>query len=110
MRNIGLRSLDTDWDPKGVSLKLTECAKNHSCAHDYPKSLPTRLLDLKSPDPDRIQLILTSDLAIRRKATFRLQKVRYAALSYCWGTGAAFVTGPSNLASNMERISVPELP
>lgn len=110
MRNIGPLSLDTDWDPQGVSVRLTECVKNHSCAHDYPKSLPTRLLDLKSPDPDRIKLILTSDLAARRKATFRLQKVRYAALSYCWGTGAAFVTDSSNLASHMERISVPELP
>ncbi|ROV94760.1 hypothetical protein VMCG_08856 [Cytospora schulzeri] len=72
-------------------------------------SKPPELNYLDGPDPHEIKLILTKDISTWTKYS---KRVRYAALSYCWGTSHnnTLTTTPSNLQQHLGAIQISDLP
>jgi hypothetical protein len=85
------------------------CDQDHSCNGRDAKSkaaLPTRLLDIGGPDPNVLRLHCPKGNS----------RVKYVALSHCWGekhsSGAPpqFCTTDDNVESRLKRFSLSELP
>lgn len=79
------------------------CIDGHDCGDSQTADLPTRLLDLDTPDPNQIKLVLTTNIS---------PCVQYAALSYCWGKNNSntLKTTPSNLQQHLKAIRFSDLP
>lgn len=79
------------------------CLQTHSrCGRPSCESLPlpTRVIDLDSPDLDEdVRLVNSSG-----------RSGSYVALSYCWGTEQAFKTTSQTLKKHEERIALASLP
>jgi hypothetical protein len=84
------------------------CTKKHIRCFRRDLPLPSRLLDLlpttNYSKTERITLVEPRDLSKP------LNKVRYVALSYCWGEWTGLVTKRGNLANMMHSISLEDLP
>lgn len=96
--------LQANWDIDDVRKRLATCDSSHACRTSQGLTLPTRLLDLGTPEhgDEMIKLILTSDQDMDDK--------RYVALSYCWGASPPFTTQPSTLSERMRGFSVRDMP
>lgn len=89
-----------------ISKWLGDCTKKHSLCRRKALPLPTRLLDLgfghgtptSADDGEVIRLVAPPD------------KIRYVALSYCWGELTDRVTTTENLAGMMAGIALDDLP
>lgn len=83
---------------------LDECEANHeTCQARLEFKLPHRLIDLQGTEAnDRIRLVLTADLGIKR--------VPYVALSYCWGSSSCFKLTSETAPALTAGISVSGLP
>lgn len=95
------------WDWTDARAKLTDCHHNHACDSTRNTGLPLRLIDLQADPayPDRIRLVLTSDIS-----TTLSPGVQYAALSYYWGATTAFTTTPTTIRSRMGGFAISEVP
>ena len=73
---------------------------NHtSCRSDDHRTIPTRLLDLQTPDgEDSIRLVSTVG-----------EDRRYVALSHCWGTTTQFTTTKATLGERQYAIMLTQL-
>lgn len=89
--------------------ELRMCILKHDCAKHQTADLPTRLLDLEVTDPDKIKLALTKNISRWKKYT---ERIRYAALSYCWGknNNNTLKTTPSTLKQHLSAIQIADLP
>ena len=79
---------------------LRNCVENHAaCRIEKGQALPTRLLDLRSPDNEEIiKLVENID-----------GDVRYAALSHCWGVIKQFTTTKATLPERHEHIRLKDM-
>ncbi|KAH8670377.1 heterokaryon incompatibility protein-domain-containing protein [Tricladium varicosporioides] len=82
------------------------CTSEHRRCLRSPLSLPLRLLHLSSNvrNHEQVTLVESRDLPATS------DKVRYVALSYCWGEQQEFITTTENLANNLEGIDLEQLP
>ncbi|KAK2751520.1 heterokaryon incompatibility protein [Colletotrichum kahawae] len=80
---------------------LHNCLEQHTtCNIPGPALLPTRVIDLHGADHERVYLRETQD-----------DSGAYAALSYCWGSGApGLITTTKNYHSHLEGIEIQSLP
>lgn len=82
---------------------IADCAANHRlCPEPKDAELPTRLLDIGSPEdnPETLHLIETE----------RGAKGKWVALSYSWGNANKYTTTTANLQDNLREIVFEELP
>jgi hypothetical protein len=88
---------------------LDVCTEQHGkrCRNVDMNFLPTRLVDL-SPNLERdaVKLVSSSEYYNAGNSTF----VKYAALSYCWGTEPFLNTTSSNIKAMQQSISLSQLP
>ncbi|KAI7758889.1 hypothetical protein LZL87_009884 [Fusarium oxysporum] len=64
-----------------ISSWITDCTDNHSaCQNDNTNFIPTRVLDVARTDTDLVKLVEPAE------------RVKYVALSHCWGTSEPFTT------------------
>ena len=87
---------------------LSTCRDHHKrcwpSTIDYPKFLPTRLLDVGVQSQQTVRLVLSKEIIGAAKAA-------YVTLSYCWGaTNDAARTTKENLVDRLESIQVDTLP
>ncbi|KAF2126702.1 HET-domain-containing protein [Dothidotthia symphoricarpi CBS 119687] len=92
---------------------LGDCLKNHvSCKtpvdSSKPSFIPTRLLDL-GPEPADNHVVLLDDVESRLETESKLD-LKYAALSYCWGSAVPFTTTSETIGARQAIISVNDLP
>ncbi|KAH9211176.1 heterokaryon incompatibility protein-domain-containing protein [Leptodontidium sp. 2 PMI_412] len=87
---------------------LDQCEQDHSatCQNDYVCNLPTRLVDLGSLEESVPPKLISTAAKNFSKST----KVKYTALSYCWGKKPFFKTTPTNMDSLMSSIPWDGLP
>ncbi|KAF3811070.1 hypothetical protein GCG54_00010406 [Colletotrichum gloeosporioides] len=80
---------------------LDNCRERHTtCSISGSALLPTRVIDLREADQDRVHLRESQD-----------ESGEYAALSYCWGSGApGLLTTTKNYHSHLEGIEIHGLP
>ncbi|RSM02089.1 hypothetical protein CEP52_008178 [Fusarium oligoseptatum] len=71
--------------------------------------LPTRLLDVSHSD-GKIRLITSSNDQKIKDLKNSGGSVRYAALSYCWGTYPSFTTTPASFKDQCEGFLIEEMP
>lgn len=87
---------------------LHMCNESHDCTGQEAVSkaaLPTRLLDVGNSDPDIVRLYLPK----------KKQKMKFAALSHCWGklpveNKRQFCTTDNNIKARMKAFNFSELP
>lgn len=87
---------------------LATCQNKHSCcngqATQHSEFLPTRLLDVRTPEQYTIQLVSCEALS-------KASSIAYLTLSYCWGNGNdAACTTRANLEERSEGFPVSSLP
>ena len=71
---------------------------NHfDCAIEGESILPTRVIDVGSPDADDFKLHISS----------KNERGRYVALSHCWGGSTPVMTTMANIGKFMKRIPTP---
>jgi hypothetical protein len=94
---------------KKLRFMLDICSKTHRrCQVGMLTSateLPTRVIDAGPLGPDELPVGHTV-----RLVAFPDDRPSYVALSYCWGGVQTFQTTAKTLASNLEGISIKELP
>lgn len=89
--------------------RLEDCAQNHSCGKMVSEKLPSRLLDVGHSD-HRIRLITSANDQKIKDLRRSGGSVRYAALSYCWGTYPSFTATPASYEDRCEGFSIEEIP
>ncbi|KAM6525632.1 hypothetical protein FALCPG4_011168 [Fusarium falciforme] len=98
-----------EWDMQTYKDRLEDCAQNHPCGKMVSERLPTRLLDVGHSD-SRIRLITSAKDQKITDLTTSGGSVRYAALSYCWGTYPSFTTTPASYKDRCEGFLIEEIP
>ncbi|KAG9232309.1 hypothetical protein BJ875DRAFT_88895 [Amylocarpus encephaloides] len=83
-----------------VKTWLQKCSQHTECGPPAESILPKRILDLGLANSDTVSL----------KATSGEEFGCYVALSYCWGVSPGLVTTFENLAVQMERILISDMP
>ncbi|KAF2137029.1 uncharacterized protein K452DRAFT_207686, partial [Aplosporella prunicola CBS 121167] len=90
---------------------IDDCAANHDrCKTRDRRStvLPTRLLDIDTgTDVNHLRLVDNTEALSRNMLG---GKLKYATLSYCWGSSVSLKTTSASLATHKERISVHAMP
>lgn len=95
------------------------CVQEHNCidsGNSANSELPRRLIDLTEPAdrPDHVKLVNASVDQIEfanKNHTTNGSPLKYAALSYCWGTGRSFTTTASNFQQYLSTgFKVSDLP
>ncbi|EPE33442.1 Cytochrome P450 [Glarea lozoyensis ATCC 20868] len=100
-----IRFQDISADPSGDSsinlIKgwINECESSHPRCRNVSGRLPTRLINVTSPEPFIVSLSPASTDAIE-----------YAALSHCWGQKPTITTKKSNFESHCDMIPMSTLP
>ncbi|OAL48110.1 HET-domain-containing protein [Pyrenochaeta sp. DS3sAY3a] len=79
---------------------LSTCLSEHSCLSSGSVPLPTRVIDLDSPNLAKPRLHVPPPGSLGQ----------YAALSYCWGSSPPFTTSSANLEERMRGFRLSELP
>jgi hypothetical protein len=81
---------------------LQACLDDHDCPSSAPGLLPSRVIDVSNSDPNLLRLETPPSGTHER----------YAALSYCWGSGydGSYLTSAANLQERREGFSVDLLP
>jgi hypothetical protein len=82
------------------------CTSKHRNCLRLPLSLPLRLLHLSPNGHYDKQITLVES----RHLPAALDRIRYVALSYCWGEQQGFITTTESLANNLEGIDLDQLP
>jgi hypothetical protein len=95
-------------------------SKHEGCLQKEYSALPTRLLGLHSlPNASDLSHVNNASEAWRERfqnSTCRLietsaeHKLRYAALSYCWGQSLPFITTQDSLQQHLHEIHFEQLP
>lgn len=80
---------------------IQQCTCDHSiCVEDLPQvMMPTRLIELDERSTTHARLIEVHENA----TSSPISVIRYAALSYCWGTSQQDGTTRSNLLSRLQQ-------
>lgn len=98
---IHRREIDSDPTSEAsltlVKSWLDNCLLTHDRCSGPQDFVPTRLIDVSGHDPVLVSLISSS-------------KLKYTALSHCWGNKPVFQTTTKNRGDNMRHISVSSLP
>lgn len=93
-----------------VQEELAICTDFCSHEQDGAVPLPTRLIDLTEPRNPR--LFVSADHSLHHDVDAR--NIKYAALSYCWGSSSdahsMLKTETSSLESRLARIAIGEMP
>lgn len=95
-----------------IQKEIDTCVKSCSCetTEDEVSFLPTRLINLK--DPENPHLVIFKGHSPRNN--FNYKKVKYAALSYCWGppedAELMLKTTKESLQSRLSGIAHDEMP
>ena len=82
------------------------CISRHHTCHRKKYELPKRLLDLAPDDHNLEQIALVESKDLRTDS----DKIRYIALSYCWGEQQEFTVTTENVRSMEEGFNLKDLP
>jgi hypothetical protein len=97
-QQVTARRVDTDLTPSNtvaqISNWLNECALHGCCPEQIDVPLPTRVIEVTTPR------VLHTNSALGR----------FAALSYCWGTGSQTQLFSHTIKSMTERLELDSLP
>jgi hypothetical protein len=82
---------------------LDRCSKTHgACIRAKSSRLPTRVLDLGTPNSDKT--------CLREASEIEEQSEKYIALSHCWGASQTCTTTNSTISERKQNISLDSLP
>jgi hypothetical protein len=94
--------MDSQWLLNESVRRMQECEESHQqCPKKSVSWLPTRVIDVGR---------LGYSSPLRLHVCKRDEKVRYAALSYCWGVNQQVITTKSSIADFRKRIIESSLP
>jgi hypothetical protein len=85
---------------------IKDCSENHGACNGNVPDMPRRVLDL-SPSSDRAKSSFDSVKLVEPNGQI---KERYAALSYCWGTGISTILTTENIEEKMNGINITTMP